>query len=163
MGFGESPFPVHDSIKQSLCKNADKKSYLPTQGILALREQISDFYKKIFKLNYSADQIIVALGSKSLIFYSIAAVDGALLLPTPSWVSYQHQAYLVNKKIIYMQTSPDSSYLLTPEQLLSTLDRHFKDKNQQKVLLLNYPSNPTGQSYSRSQLENLVPILRKNN
>ncbi|WP_455464729.1 pyridoxal phosphate-dependent aminotransferase, partial [Candidatus Hodarchaeum mangrovi] len=124
---------------------------------------ISEFYKEIFKLNYSADQIIVALGSKSLIFHSIAAIDGALLLPTPSWVSYQHQAYLVNKKIIYMQTSPDNSYLLTPEQLLSTLDRYFKDKNQQKVLLLNYPSNPTGQSYSRSQLENLVPILRKNN
>ncbi|WP_455463262.1 aminotransferase class I/II-fold pyridoxal phosphate-dependent enzyme, partial [Candidatus Hodarchaeum mangrovi] len=99
MGFGESPFPVHEFIKQSLCRNADKKSYLPTQGILALREQISEFYKEIFKLNYSADQIIVALGSKSLIFHSIAAISGVLLLPTPSWVSYQHQAYLVNKKV----------------------------------------------------------------
>lgn len=163
MGFGESPFPVHERIKRSLCSHADKKYYAPTQGYLALRKQISLFYKEVFNLDYSPKQVIVALGSKSLIFHALSALDGPLLLPTPSWVSYQHQAYLIHKKVIYMQTSPQSFYLLTPSLLLASLEKTRLDLSRQKLLLLNYPCNPTGQSYSKKQLQDFVPILRKNN
>ncbi|UCE12839.1 MAG: pyridoxal phosphate-dependent aminotransferase [Candidatus Heimdallarchaeota archaeon] len=163
MGFGESPFPVHERVRRSLCNHADKKYYAPTQGYLALRKQISFFYKEVFNLDYSPKQIIVALGSKSLIFHALSALDGPLLLPTPSWVSYQHQAYLIHKKVIYVQTSPQSSYLLTPSLLLASLEKTRLDLSRQKLLLLNYPCNPTGQSYSKKQLQDLVPILRKNN
>ena len=163
MGFGESPFPVHPRIKKALCTHADKKYYSPTQGFLALRKQISTFYKKVFNLEFKAKQVIVALGSKSLIFHTLAALEGPLLLPTPSWVSYQHQAYLVHKKVIFIETSPESSYLLTPSALLASLEKISLDLSRQKVLLLNYPGNPTGQSYSKEQLKELVPILRRNN
>ena len=163
MGFGESPFPVHDRIKRSLCKHADKKYYAPTQGFFALRKQICAFYKEAYNLEFKPKQVIVALGSKSLIFHTIAALNGPLLLPTPSWVSYQHQAYLVHKKVIYIETSPESSYLLTPSLLLSSLEKTTLDLSRQKLLLLNYPNNPTGQSYSKEQLKELVPILKKNN
>ncbi|PWI46531.1 aminotransferase class I/II [Candidatus Heimdallarchaeota archaeon B3_Heim] len=163
MGFGESPFPVHDRIKRALCIHADKKYYSPTQGFFALRKQISSFYKEVFNLEFKPKQVIVALGSKSLIFHAIAALDGPLLLPTPSWVSYQHQAYLVHKKVIFIETSPESSYLLTPSSLLSSIEKTTLDLSRQKLLLLNYPNNPTGQSYSKEQLKELVPILRKHN
>ena len=73
MGFGESPFPVPTRIKRSLCSHADKKSYAPTQGFLALRKQITLFYKEVFNLNYKPTQVIAALGSKSLIFHAISA------------------------------------------------------------------------------------------
>lgn len=163
MGFGESPFPVHERVRKSLCKHADKKYYAPTQGYLALRKQIALFYKRVFNLEYKPNQIIVALGSKSLIFHSLSALEGPLLLPTPSWVSYQHQAYLIHKKVIYIQTSPQSSYLLTPSMLLASIEKTHLDLSHQKLLLLNYPCNPTGQSYSKKQLQDFVPILRKNN
>ncbi len=163
MGFGESPFPVQARVKKALCAHADKKYYSPTQGFLALRKQICSFYEKVFNLNFKPKQVIVALGSKSLIFHAIAALEGPLLLPTPSWVSYQHQAYLVHKKVVYMETSPKSSYLLTPSLLLSSLEKTHLDLSKQKLLLLNYPGNPTGQSYTKEQLEALVPILRKHN
>jgi aspartate aminotransferase len=163
MGFGESPFPVHTRIKKALCTHADKKSYAPTQGILALRKQICTFYKEVFKLEFKAEQVIVGPGSKTLIFHVIAALDGPLLLPSPSWVSYQHQAYLAHKKIISVETSPESSYLLTPSSLLSSLGKASLDQSSQKLLLLNYPCNPTGQSYSKEQFKELVPILRKFN
>jgi len=163
MGFGESPFPVQARVKKALCTHADKKYYSPTQGFLALRKQISIFYKEVFKLDYKPKQVIVALGSKSLIFHTIAALDGPLLLPAPCWVSYQHQAYLTHKKVLFIQTSLESSYLLTPSSLLTALEKTHLDLSKQKLLLLNYPCNPTGQSYSKEQLKELVPILRKNN
>ncbi len=163
MGFGESPFPVHERIKKCLCSHADKKYYAPTQGYLSLRKQIVVFYKEVFNLDYKPKQVIVALGSKSLIFHSISALEGPLLLPAPSWVSYQHQAHLTHKKVIFMQTSPESSYLLTPSLLLASIEKTRLDLSRQKLLLLNYPCNPTGQSYSKKQLQDLVPILRKNN
>ncbi len=163
MGFGESPFPVHPRVKQALCTHADKKYYSPTQGFLALRKQICVFYKKAFGLKFKPKQVIVALGSKSLIFHAIAALEGPLLLPTPSWVSYQHQAYLVHKKVLFLETSPENSYLLTPSLLLAALEKTHLELSTQKLLLLNYPGNPTAQSYSKEQLEALVPILRKHN
>ncbi|MHA1945442.1 MAG: pyridoxal phosphate-dependent aminotransferase, partial [Candidatus Hodarchaeales archaeon] len=163
MGFGESPFPVHDRIKKALCVHADKKYYSPTQGFLALRKQICSFYEEVFNLKFKPKQLIIALGSKSLIFHSMAALAGPLLLPTPSWVSYQHQAYLVHKKVVFIETSPESSYLLTPSLLLASIEKTALDLSKQKILLLNYPNNPTGQSYSKEQLKELVPILRKNN
>ena len=163
MGFGESPFPVHDIVKEALCTHADKKYYAPTQGILDLLYQICIFYKEIFNLDFLPEQVIVGPGSKTLIFHVITALNGPLLLPSPSWVSYQHQAYLAHKKMINLETSPESSYLLTPSSLLSSIKKLSLDKANQKLLLLNYPCNPTGQSYSEEQLKELVPILRENN
>jgi len=66
MGFGESPFPVHPRIRAALCRHADKKSYLPTQGIQPLRERISQFYGEMLNLHYPPERIIVGPGSKSL-------------------------------------------------------------------------------------------------
>ncbi len=163
MGFGESPFPVLDRIKRALCIHADKKYYSPTQGIFDLRKQICYFYKKVFNFKFAPEEVIVALGSKSLIYHIMAVLDGPLLLPTPSWVSYQHQAYLVHKKVVYIESSPESSYLLTPSLLEASLEKIDLDTSRQKLLLLNYPNNPTGQSYTKEQLKELVPILRKNN
>ena len=116
-GFGESPFPVHPLIQEALARHADKKSYLPVQGILELREQISEFYNVMFNLKYSTDQITVAPGSKVLLFNALMALNGPLLLPAPSWVSYQHQAKFSGKQVFHLKTNPENSYRLTPENL----------------------------------------------
>ncbi|MBY8998402.1 MAG: aspartate aminotransferase, partial [Candidatus Thorarchaeota archaeon] len=81
MGFGESPFPVHSLIQKALCDNSRHQSYLPTQGLFQLRLQISKFYKTMFDLRYSPEQIVVGPGSKSLMFAALAALDGPIFLP----------------------------------------------------------------------------------
>ena len=58
LGFGEAPFPVHETIQRALSENTWRKSYLPTQGILELREQVSEFYSENFNLDYSPEQIL---------------------------------------------------------------------------------------------------------
>jgi len=163
MGFGESPFPVHELIRDALCENSWRQSYLPTQGIYQLREQISEFYKTIFDLQYSPEQIVVGPGSKSLMFAALAALDGPIFLPAPSWVSYQHIGHFLSREVHHMITNSKNSYRLEPELLANTLKEHAPDPNQQKILILNYPCNPTGHSFSPQQLKELVDVARENN
>ncbi len=160
MGFGESPFPVHPTIQQALAKNANRKSYLPTQGIFELREKISEFYLKMFNISFSPNQIVVGPGSKILLLDALMALEGPLLLPAPSWVSYQHQAKLLGKNVYHLHTSPESSYLITPEILENTIQQKISPTKTQKLLLLNYPCNPTGQNFSVTQLKELASIAR---
>ncbi|MBD3192625.1 MAG: aminotransferase class I/II-fold pyridoxal phosphate-dependent enzyme [Candidatus Heimdallarchaeota archaeon] len=163
MGFGEAPFPVHSSICTALEENSDKKSYLSTQGILPLRKKIVEFYHEMFNLEVEIDQIIVAPGSKALLFATLATLEGPLFLPAPSWVSYAPQAQFLKKETHFIKTTSDVNYRLTPEVLLAALEKFGKKKDKQKLLLLNYPCNPTGQSYSKKSLKALVDVARDNN
>ncbi|MFW9994255.1 MAG: pyridoxal phosphate-dependent aminotransferase [Candidatus Odinarchaeota archaeon] len=162
-GLGESPFPVHANIRKKLCENADKKSYLPVQGIKELREKISIFYKVIMGLAYKPEQIIVGPGSKILLYDAMTSLDGPLFLPAPSWVSYQHQARLLGKDVFHVLTRSTDSYRLTPQALEQALDAHSPDPMEQKLLLLNYPCNPTGHDFTAEQLKELAEIAKKYN
>ena len=163
MGFGESPFPVHELIRKALCDNSWRQSYLPTQGIFQLRDQVSKFYKTVFNLQYSPEQIVVGPGSKSLMFAALTALDGPIFLPAPSWVSYQHMGHFLSREVHHMVTSSENSYRLEPELLANSLAENAPDPDQQKILVLNYPCNPTGHSFSTQQLRELVDIARENN
>ncbi|MHA1943081.1 MAG: pyridoxal phosphate-dependent aminotransferase, partial [Candidatus Thorarchaeota archaeon] len=163
MGFGESPFPAHSLIRKALCDNSWRQSYLPTQGIFQLRDQISKFYKKTLDLQYSPEQIIVGPGSKSLMFAALTALEGPIFLPAPSWVSYQHIGRFVSREVHHMITSSKNSYRLDPELLANTLQQNAPDPSQQKILVLNYPCNPTGHSFSAQQLRELVDVAREHN
>jgi aspartate/methionine/tyrosine aminotransferase len=163
MGFGQSPFPVHPRIRKALCDHAGERNYLPTQGILSLRNQVSEFYSKMFGLDYSSEQIIIGPGSKILIFDAMLCLDGPIFLPSPSWVSYDQEAHLLGKDVHYIDSSPDSSYLVTPEALEGAIKQHAPRLEQQKMLVLNYPCNPTGASYSAIQLKELADVARNHN
>ncbi len=159
-GFGQAPFPVPQTLKEALIRNAGENRYLPTQGLQELREAVAGFYRSQFSLNYSAGNIIVGPGSKELIFQLIYLVEGTLLIPAPSWVSYGPQAALRGKKIKTVATKREKSYKLQPEEL----DRACYELGQtQKLLILNNPNNPTGAVYSAEELEALADICRAYN
>ncbi len=160
LGFGESPFPVHPKIAKTLCYHADKKSYLPSQGLYLLREAISIFFSRVFDLHYNPREIIVGPGSKSLLFGVLLSLDGPLLLPTPSWVSYQHQAQIAGRPVQYLHTKREDAYLLQPSHLESLLESSSMRSTPQKMLLLNSPCNPTGQMYEERTLEKIANTCR---
>ncbi len=163
LGFGESPFSIHPTIQKALCDNAHQRYYLPTQGILPLREQICRFYENMFGFDVTPDQIIVGPGSKVLLFNAMMALQGPLFVPTPSWVSYDEQARLLGKEVCYINTGHETSYLMTADILDSTLKEHWVHIGDQKILVINTPNNPTGQSYSKTQLKELADVARENN
>jgi aspartate aminotransferase len=162
-GFGQSPFPVPVEITKELANSAYRKEYMSVQGHLPLREAIANFHKEKEGKNWQAENIIVGSGSKILLFCVMAAFEQAeILLPAPSWVSYEPQGQLAGHKVTWLTTTFDEKWHLTPEQL----DQYCLKRDNPEIpliLVLNYPSNPTGQTYNRAELCALAVVMRKHN
>ena len=160
-GFGQSPFPVPRHVRDALADSAHRKEYMSVQGHPPLREAIANFHNNMENKDWSAEQIIVGAGSKILIYCVLAALrEAEVLLPAPSWVSYEPQAQLAGHKVSWLVTTYDNQWRLTPEQLEDFCCSRT-DSALPLVLVLNYPSNPTGQTYSRGQLQQLAEVMRK--
>lgn len=158
-GFGQSPFPVHPKLQEALCKNAHHKSYLPTLGLPELRQSISKHLKQNLGYDYDWKNIVIGPGSKQLLFQATAVLEGPLLLPAPSWVSYGPQAEILGKHIIDIQSTRENDYKITADQidnLCGGLD------HRQKILIINSPNNPTGSLYSEKEIQKIAKVCRKN-
>jgi len=162
-GFGQSPFPVPKEITKALANAAHHKEYMSVQGHLPLREAIIDFHHQQENKNWQVDNIIVGAGSKILLFCVMAAFEQAeILLPAPSWVSYAPQGKLTGHKVTWLNTNFNDKWQLTPQQL----DDYCQNRPTPEIpliLVFNYPSNPTGQTYSAEQLAALAEVMRKHN
>ena len=159
-GFGQAPFPVPEIIQEALRSNTHHNSYLPTEGLPELREAVSGFYQNEFNLNFSPADVFIGPGSKELIFQTSYLLEGALLVPAPSWVSYGPQATIRGKRLFPITTDRENGYKLTA----AALDRAcHRLGQQQKMLILNNPNNPTGAVYQENELKELAEICRAYN
>ena len=93
-GFGQSPFPVPESIIAKLKENAHRKEYLPIQGLVELRNSISKYLEKKTGNLYPTENILITPGSKEAMLLMHVAFDGEIILSAPSWVSYEPQAII---------------------------------------------------------------------
>jgi len=157
-GFGESRFPVHPKLQAALRENAHQKGYLPVQGLTELREAIAVYDSRHLNLQFGAEQVIVAPGSKALLFGLLMVLDGDLLLPTPSWVTYAPQAHMLNKPVRFIPASVDDGYALTIENLDKTVQQ---SSSKTKILIINSPNNPTGRMFSAVFLQELAEYCRQ--
>ena len=140
-GFGQSPFPIPENIVLELKKNANKNKYLPIEGLEELRTAIANYLNKHNGNNFKPDNIIIGPGSKELMLLTHIAFNGDILLPAPSWVSYHPQAFIAKNKVHWIQTSSNSNWFPTPEQIENKV-KNIKNKNI--LLFLNSPNNPSG-------------------
>lgn len=160
-GFGQSPFPVPEKIVAHLATAAHRKEYMSVQGHEPLRKAIVNFHAELENKRWSTDQIIVGAGSKILLYCIMVAFKKAdILLPAPSWVSYEPQGKLAGHQVEWLQTTFDNQWQLTPE-MLEQYCSNRKNQDIPLILVFNYPSNPSGQSYSNAQLQALANIMRK--
>ncbi|MEE4252835.1 MAG: aminotransferase class I/II-fold pyridoxal phosphate-dependent enzyme [Desulfuromusa sp.] len=158
LGLGQSPFPVPGSIVRELQNNAHQKDYLPVRGLQALRDAVAKYYRRTQDLAFQAENILIGPGSKELMFILQLVYYGDLVIPTPSWVSYAPQAHIVGRHVHWLKTVEENKWLLTPEEL----ERHCqRDPSKPRIVILNYPNNPTGCSYSDQQLQDLAEVARK--
>ena len=155
-GFGQSPFQVPDQVVEELKKNAHQKSYLPIQGLYELREVIAKYESKKKNKNFTPDQIIVGPGSKELMFLLHISFDGEIILPVPSWVSYQPQSIIADNKFHWIETSANDNWYPTAESIEKLI---LKDKDKNYLLILNSPNNPSGQVCKN--LEEISKIIKK--
>ena len=158
-GFGQSPFAVHKSLQEALKAASFHKEYLPTLGLLELREAICQFYKTYYHYDFSPNCVLIGPGSKELIFQTLFVLEGPLLIPAPSWVSYGPQAHIRGKEVVPIRTKKQNGYKLTSTELQEACQA--QDVSRQKILIINSPNNPTGAVYSESELKALSAVCRE--
>jgi aspartate aminotransferase len=159
LGLGQSPFPVPESVVEELRRNAHQKDYLPVQGLPELREVVADHHRRDFGIDCSADDVLVGPGSKELMFLLQLVYYGDLVVPTPAWVSYAPQARIIGRHVHFVRTERSNRWRLSPDQLESLCRL---DPGRPRIVVLNYPSNPTGTTYSEAELAELAQVASRN-
>ena len=157
-GFGQSPFEIPKDIVDELKNNAYQNKYLPMQGLPELRSSISRYISNRKKYDYISENVIIGPGTKELMFLLHILFDGDVILPVPSWVSYEPQALLGRNEIHWLETTSSNNWFPTAESLEKIIN---KNKNKNYLLFLNSPNNPSGQICNN--LEEISVVAKKNN
>ena len=157
LGLGQSPFPVPPPVVRALRMHAHEKDYLPTRGLPALREAIAAHYRRTQGIDADPEGVLIGPGSKELMFLLQLVHCGELLIPSPSWVSYAPQAWILGRQVQWLPTSAGRGWKIDAAQLdafCAQLPR------RPRILVFNYPSNPTGATYDENELQAIAGIAR---
>lgn len=158
LGLGQSPFPVPDPVMKELQANAFQKDYLPVAGLFELREAVANYHRRTQGTPFTAQDVLIGPGSKELMFILQLVYYGDLVIPAPAWVSYAPQAKIIGRQVFFLKTERENGWKMSPAQLEALC---ATDPTRPRVLILNYPSNPTGGTYSKSELKDIADIARK--
>ena len=158
--FDPAIFPIPTSLKHGIIDayQANHTNYPPADGVTVLRENISLFLKERYHLNYELNQILVAGGSRPLIYATyLALVDPGdkVIYPTPSW-NNNHYCHLSGANGIAVPTSAENNFMPTAEDLRP----HLKGAT---LLALCSPLNPTGTMFTKSDLEEICDLVIEEN
>ena len=160
---GEPDFATPKHIKEAAKRaiDADESHYTGMAGLLALRQAASAFVKEKYHLTYNPDnEILVTIGATEALSASLTAIlepGDKVLLPAPAYPGYEPVVNLVGAEVVEIYTG-SNDFVLTPEMLEEAI---LKEGEALKAVLLNYPTNPTGVTYSRQQIKNLAEVLKK--
>lgn len=158
LGLGQSPFPVPDLVVEELKKNAHQKDYLAVKGLVPLREVIASYYQQREGVDYSFEDVLIGPGSKELMFLIQLVYYGDLVIPTPSWVSYAPQASIIGRNIHWIAAQENDGWRLSAE----VLEEHCRhDPTRPRIVILNYPNNPTGTTYHGDELKKLADVAKR--
>lgn len=162
-GLGESPFGGPKTVTDSIAKNAYRTSYLPTAGIPELRGMISRFYEQYYDFKFDSSQVIVAPGSKELLFNTMLAIDTTWLFFSPSWVSYESQAKMLGRPYYQIHLDYKDHFKITAQSIIHRFNE-IDDQLHGRTLsiLLNYPNNPTGLTLSNHEVRCIARFARNN-
>lgn len=162
LGVGEPDFDTPWRIREEGIYALEKGKifYTSNSGLFELREAISQYLKRKYDLEYKAEgQILVTIGGSEAIDVALRCLveDGdEVILPTPCYVSYGPCATLAGAKVVEVSLSMKDGFVLTEEKLRAAITP------QSKILLLNYPNNPTGAILKKEDLEAIARVCLEN-
>ena len=160
---GEPDFTTPDHVKEAAKRAIDQNQsyYTGMSGLLTLRQAASDFVKEKYQLDYAPEnEILVTIGATEALSATLTAIleeGDKVLLPAPAYPGYEPIVNLVGAEVVEIDTT-ENGFVLTPEMLEKAI---LEQGDKLKAVILNYPANPTGITYSREQLEALAAVLRK--
>jgi len=161
LGAGEPDFDTPENIKQAAINaiNRGDTKYTAVDGTPELKKAIVNKFKRENNLEYSTNEITVGTGGKQVIYNALMATlnkGDEVIIPAPYWVSYPDMVLLAGGNPKIVKCNENDGFKLTPKNLKKAITK------KTKWLILNSPSNPTGVSYSREEIESLSEVLIKN-
>ena len=160
LSIGEPDFNTPDRVKVAAKKAIDDNftHYPPVPGYPDLREAVCQKFKRDNGLDFKPEQIVVSTGAKQSI-YQLAQVlinpGDEAIIPTPFWVSYKEIVRVAGGKCVFVKTSIDNDFKVTPEQLEAAITP------KTKLIMFSSPSNPTGMLYSKEELRGIADVVAR--
>ncbi len=157
---GEPDFDTPDNIKNAAIKaiqNGQTK-YTAVDGMPELKQAIRAKFARENKLDYAANQIIVSVGGKHVIFNALLATLSAgdeVVIPAPYWVSYPEMVLLCGGIPVTVPTDAENGFKLNVQDLEGAITP------KTKWLILNSPSNPSGAAYTKDELVAIANVVRR--
>ena len=160
LGAGEPDFDTPDPVKDAAIAaiRAGYTKYTRVDGAPELKRAVRDKFRRDNGLDYALDEIIVGAGGKQVLFNAIlASVDRGdeVIVPRPYWVSYPDMARIAGGEPVFVDSSAETGFRMTPEALEAAISPRTK------WLILNSPSNPSGAAYAPDDLARLTEVLER--
>ena len=161
-GTGEPDFDTPQNIKDAAIKaiNSGFTKYCPVSGTPDLKDAIIKKFKEDNNLEYTREQVMVSCGGKHSLFNLFQTIfdeGDEVIIPAPYWVSYPDMAVLAGAVPIFITTSDKNHFKVKPTEIEKVITK------KTKAFILNSPSNPTGNTYTKEELEEIADICIKNN
>lgn len=160
---GEPDFNTPEHVKEAAIKaiNDNESHYTNSRGTLGLRKAAANYLNKKYGVQYDPEsQILITAGATGAIYSALTAMlnpGDTVIIPTPIFPLYIPIAMLGGAKPIFVDTS-DNGFILSPEKLEQVIE---ENKDTVKAVILNYPTNPTGVTYHREDLQKLADVISK--
>lgn len=161
LGVGEPDFetPWHIRGKGIYSIERGRTFYTSTAGLLEMREEIGRYLERRYNLKYDANtEMIVTVGGSEAIDIALRAMvnkDDEVLIPQPSYVSYEPCAILAGAKPIIIELKHENQFRLTAKELKDAIT------SRTKILILPFPNNPTGAIMERKDLEAIAEVIKE--
>ncbi len=157
LGFGESRLPVYPGLATRLAGGASRNAYGPVVGDMASRSEVAGYFRRR-RLDTDPEQIILGPGSKALALAILAAIDGDVVIPRPSWVTYDPQVRLVGRTAIPIDIPAVCGGVADPDRLKRALEEARASGLRPAAMIQTSPDNPTGTTVPPSIVRELAEI-----
>lgn len=161
LSVGEPDFQTPWHVREAGIRSLEKGRtwYTPNRGFKELRQEITNFYKRKYDIEYDPmTEVVVTVGGSEAIDIAIRCMAGAgdeVLIPEPSFVCYEPLTVMAGATPVIIETHAQDNFRLTAKQL------EDKITERTKLLILPYPNNPTGAIMERADLEAIAEVVKK--
>ena len=160
LSLGEPDFPTPPHIVEAAHAAAQRgdTKYPPLAGTEALKASIRRKYARDQKLDIAEQNILVTNGGKQAIFNVVMSVidpGDEVIIPAPAWAGYEQTVQFAGGKPIFVKSTQADGFVLRPEMLEAAITPRAK------LLILNYPNNPSGAACDIATLQAIAEVLRR--